>query len=146
MVSSMIAGIDPGRWKTGVAFAEGGELLFSAIVPSEKAEVLVSAFKSGEWGALDRWGLEGEIKSIAGLSAEKIYIGGGTSSKEFTKDFPLEYITADEYGTTLAARQIYWRLHRPRGIMKLIPTSLRTPPRNVDDLAAYAIILKACAD
>ena len=123
MVSSMIAGIDPGRWKTGVAFAEGGELLFSAIVPSEKAEVLVSAFKSGEWGALDRWGLEGEIKSIAGLSAEKIYIGGGTSSKEFTKDFPLEYITADEYGT-----------------------SLRTPPRNVDDLAAYAIILKACAD
>ena len=72
MVSSMIAGIDPGRWKTGVAFAEGGELLFSAIVPSEKAEVLVSAFKSGEWGALDRWGLEGEIKNIAGLSAEKI--------------------------------------------------------------------------
>ena len=26
--------------------------------------------------------------------------------------------------------------------MKLVPTSLRTPPRNIDDLAAYAILLR----
>ena len=54
----------------------------------------------------------------------------------------LSHKVVEEYGTTLEAREIYWRLHAPRGLMKLVPTSLRTPPRNVDDLAAYAILLR----
>ncbi|MCC8056607.1 endonuclease [Cloacibacillus sp.] len=139
----MIAGIDPGRWKIGVAFAEGDTLLFSAIIPADKRAVLAKAFERGEWRLLEEWRQEGGIKNIEGRRAEKICIGDGTSSREFAKEFPFEYSETDEYGTTLEARKIFWRLHPPGGIMKLIPLSLRTPPRNIDDLAAYAIILRA---
>jgi hypothetical protein len=51
-----------------------------------------------------------------------------------------ELETADEYGTTLKGRELYWKLHPPKGLWKLVPTSLRTPPRDIDDLAAWAII------
>ena len=139
----MIAGIDPGRWKIGVAFADGDALLFSPIIPAEKRTVLIKSFERGDWSLLEEWRQEGSIKNIEGRRAEKIYIGNGTSSREFAREFPFEYSKTDEYGTTLEARKIFWRLHPPSGIMKLVPLSLRTPPRNIDDLAAYAIILRA---
>lgn len=139
----MIAGIDPGRWKIGVAFADGDALLFSAIIPAEKCTVLIKSFERGDWSLLEEWRQEGCIKNIENRRAEKICIGDGTSSREFAREFPFEYSKTDEYGTTLEARKIFWRLHPPDGIMKLVPLSLRTPPRNIDDLAAYAIILRA---
>ncbi|MCD8234303.1 MAG: endonuclease [Cloacibacillus porcorum] len=139
----MIAGIDPGRWKIGVAFADGDALLFSAIIPAEKRTVLIKSFERGDWSLLEEWRQEGCIKNIENRRAEKICIGDGTSSREFAREFPFEYSKTDEYGTTLEARKIFWRLHPPDGIMKLVPLSLRTPPRNIDDLAAYAIILRA---
>ncbi|MCQ4765829.1 hypothetical protein NE577_17430, partial [Cloacibacillus evryensis] len=96
-----------------------------------------SAFEAGEWGPIGEWRMEGAVKNLAGRRAEKICNGDGTSSKEFAKDFPFEYSETDEYGTTLEARKLFWRLHPPGGIMKLVPLSLRTPPRNIDELAAY---------
>lgn len=137
----MIAGIDPGRWKIGVAFCEGTELLFSAIVPTADSMSLTESFLNCKWEILYKFSREGSLEKIRGRTTNKIYIGGGTSSKEFLRRFPLECIKVNEYGTTLEARKIYWKIHPPRGAMKLIPLSLRTPPRNVDDLAAYAIIL-----
>lgn len=139
----MNAGIDPGRWKTGVAFEEAGELLFSAIVPTEERSALFQAFFDARWVLLNRWRMEGRLSAIEGRRPERIFIGDGTSSKDFSEAFPIPFETAAEYGTTLEAREIYWRLHRPAGIMKLLPTSLRTPPRNVDDLAAFAIAKRA---
>ena len=139
----MIAGIDPGRWKTGVAFAEAERLLFSAIVPSDKSSVLSAAFKSGDWKLLEEWGKEGSIEYILGRTADKVYIGTGTSYKDFQSELPVSCERADEYGTTLETRNIYWKLHPPRGLLRLIPLSLRTPPRPIDDLAAYAIALRA---
>ena len=139
----MNAGIDPGKWKIGAALAENGVLLFSAIVPEDNKEILFSAFKSGDWSLLAPYRQEGSAEAAAGKRPDSIFIGSGTSSSEFRALFPLPHINADEYGTTLEARQIYWRLHRPCGIMKLVPTSLRTPPRNVDDLAAFAILTRA---
>ena len=65
----MIAGIDPGRWKIGVAFVEGKELLFSAIVPAERRAVLVSAFEAGEWGPLGEWRMEAPGKINRGRGA-----------------------------------------------------------------------------
>lgn len=138
----MIAGIDPGRWKTGFALAEGGRLIFSAIIPSEKKDVLIEAICGGSWESLAEWRLEGNASEIPKNAPEAVYVGGGTSSAEFRAALPFPHKVVEEYGTTLEARKIYWRLHSPRGMMKLVPTSLRTPPRNVDDLAAYAILLR----
>lgn len=47
----------------------------------------------------------------------------------------------DESYSTLKGRELYWTLHPPRGFRKLIPLSLQVPPRDVDDLAAWAMIL-----
>lgn len=48
----------------------------------------------------------------------------------------------DEEGTTLAARELYFRDHPARGLARLLPRGLRSPPRPVDDYAAYAIALR----
>lgn len=138
----MIAGIDPGRWKTGFALAEGGRLLFSAIIPSDKKEILIEAVRSGNWELLAEWRQEGSAEAASKTAPEAVYVGGGTSSAEFRAALPFPHKAVDEYGTTLEAREIYRRLHPPRGLMKLVPASLLTPPRNVDDLAAYAILLR----
>ena len=138
----MLAGIDPGRWKTGFALAEEGRLLFSAIIPSDKREILIEAIRSGSWELLAEWRQEGSVGELPKTAPEAVYVGSGTSSAEFRAALPFPHKVVEEYGTTLEAREIYWRLHAPRGLMKLVPTSLRTPPRNVDDLAAYAILLR----
>lgn len=138
----MIAGIDPGRWKTGFALAEDGRLLFSAIIPSDKKEILIEAIENGNWETLAEWRQEGSASGLPKRAPEAVCVGGGTSSEEFRAALSCPYKVVEEYGTTLEAREIYWRLHAPRGLMKLVPTSLRTPPRNVDDLAAYAILLR----
>ena len=139
---SIKCGIDPGRHKIGVAFAESGMLLFSAIVPRSEASVLSDALKDGDWSLLAGWRKEGDLGAVAGKTVEKIYIGTGTSSKELIKllEGSCDIEPADEYGTTLKGREIYWMLHPPKGLWRLIPTSLRTPPRDIDDLAAWAII------
>ena len=138
----MIAGIDPGRWKTGFALADGVPLLFSAIIPSDKKDALIEAVKSGKWELIAGWQQEGSAEDLPKNAPETVFVGSGTSSEEFRAALPFPHKVVEEYGTTLEAREIYWRLHAPRGLMRLVPTSLRTPPRNVDDLAAYAILLR----
>jgi hypothetical protein len=56
------------------------------------------------------------------------------------------YKLTDERMTTLEARGLYWALHPPRGMYRIIPKSLRVPPRNLDDLAAWAIIQRAISE
>ncbi len=117
-------------------------LLFSAIVPKSDEAVLTSALKAGDWSLLDHWKKEGDLGSVAGKKVEKIYVGNGTSSDDLIRllDGVCDIESADEYGTTLKGRELYWRLHPPEGLWRLIPTTLRTPPRDIDDLAAWAII------
>ena len=135
-------GVDPGRYKIGVAFVEGDRLLFSAIVPKSSEEVLLQSLKEREWKLLVPWIKEGDFKFIEGKTLEKICLGNGTSSKELTELLSgiCELEITDEYRTTLRGRELYWKLHPPRGVWKLVPTSLRIPPRDIDDLAAWAII------
>jgi hypothetical protein len=47
--------------------------------------------------------------------------------------------------TTLEARNLYWRLHPQKGVWRLLPRSLLTPPRPVDDLAAWIIMRRTLA-
>ncbi|MDD4430923.1 MAG: hypothetical protein PHF61_05925 [Bacteroidales bacterium] len=139
---SIKCGIDPGHYKIGIAFTEDGILLFSAIIPKSCEDILFRSLKDRDWKNFDKWKKEGDSRQLKGRTLEKICLGNGTSSAELSKllsGICLIEIT-DEYGTTLKGRDIYWKLHPPRGLWKLIPTSLRTPPRDIDDLAAWAII------
>ena len=85
-----------------------------------------------------------------------IAIGNGTNSRNFVehvKNFcdkiecvifseRPEVIIVDEKYTTLEARSLYWKIHKPGFLMKFIPEGLRVPARVLDDLAAWAIALR----
>ena len=45
----------------------------------------------------------------------------------------------DEYRTTDAAREEYWRIHPPAGWRRLVPRGMLVPPEPVDDLAALIL-------
>lgn len=138
----MKCGIDPGRYKIGIALAGGGRLLFSAIIPKTEEELLRDSLAAHDWQALDKWRLEGSLEEAEGKDLEKIYVGNGTSSVEILMllhDNPLVE-SVDERGSTLEGRRLYWLLHPPKGLWRLIPVSLRIPPRDIDDLAAWSLI------
>lgn len=137
-----MCGLDPGRHKIGVAFSEDGELLFSAIIPKKNESILPIALKDKEWDLFSPWKKEGDLSLLRSMELEKIFIGNGTSSEDLCKILKevCEIELTDEYGTTLKGRELYWKLHPPKGLWKLVPLSLRTPPRDIDDLAAWAII------
>ena len=139
---SIKCGIDPGRYKIGVAFAEGDSLLFSAIIPKAAEGVLFESIRKRDWDVLKPWKKIGETKLLEGRTLERIYLGNGTSSEDLSKLLSgiCELEIADEYGSTLKGRELYWKLNPPKGLWKLIPVTLRTPPRDIDDLAAWAII------
>lgn len=140
----MFCGIDPGRFKIGFALADERTLLFSAIIPKSEETAMYDAISDGAWERLAKWRREGSADRPEARRPLKIFLGGGTSSEDVKKRLSaeLDVEITDEYGTTLEGRKLYWELHPPRGLWRFVPTSLRTPPRDIDDLAAWAIILK----
>lgn len=138
----MKCGIDPGRHKIGFALVEANELLFSAIIPKADEERLRETLVSQSWENFTQWRQEGSLERLNGRKLQKICVGDGTSSSEIIclleKELTIE--VTDEKGTTLEGRKRYWLLHPPRGLWRLVPVSLRVPPRDIDDLAAWALI------
>ncbi|MDR1136699.1 MAG: endonuclease, partial [Synergistaceae bacterium] len=70
-------------------------------------------------------------------------LGDGTFHGEYEKRLRgggIAFVLTDEHMTTLEARKLYWELHPPRGLLRVVPKSWRVPPRPIDDLAAWAIM------
>lgn len=152
MGGNIACGLDPGREKFGLALTDGGTLIFSAIIPAEGIDDAIALLASRRWGELSPWGREaavspGELDRIGSCAKDyTVYIGDGTGTDIFQKkasEAGLRFVVTDETGTTLGGRMLYWRLHPPRGLWRLVPLSLRVPPRPIDDLAAWAIVQKA---
>jgi len=137
----MICSADPGKYKTGFAITDDlGNLIFSAIIPTAGQSLIAEAFESKTLDKIAVFKCEGNAPDRFDLKG--ILIGNGTTHKDLVDI--LDDITriklVDEYGTTLEGRKLYWKLHPPRGIWKIFPVSLRLPPRDIDDLAAWAMI------
>ena len=134
-------GLDPGRDKTGFAFVNlDGDLLLSGIFPSCETEKFFDNFTPY---VIERR-LDSETPEI--ISRIKfIAVGNGTTSKNFTEQLRRitghEIVTVDEKNTTVEARSLYWKIHRPGIFMRLLPEGMRVPPRVLDDLAAWAVAL-----
>jgi RNase H-fold protein (predicted Holliday junction resolvase) len=140
----VFCGIDPGREKFGLAIGNREELAFSAIIPFGKAAIAIRRVFSSDIIGLGEWKMEGVLDHMPAI--ERVYLGDGTNHAEYERmlrDGKIDYILADERMTTLEARELYWSIHPPSGIARLLPRSLRTPPRPVDDLAAWAITRRA---
>jgi hypothetical protein len=96
--------------------------------------------------------VRGEVVDAKALEAyaipvgARVVVGDGTGSEALSASLRARGVAhelVDEHGTSEEARALYWRDHPPRGLARLVPAGLRTPPRSLDDYAAYAIALRA---
>ena len=145
--NDLILGIDPGRDKTGFAFVNSnGDLICSGIVNAEDREKFFDALTKQY--DISNFVVEGEYKKLF-CSVKFIALGNGTKSQEFHEYLKnklkskCEIKLIDERNTTLEARKLYWKIHKPKFLEKLLPENMRVPKRILDDLAAWAIALRA---
>ena len=122
----VVAAIDPGREKCGVAVVdEDGSVLEQAVVATARlADELTERAKK--------------------FRPELILLGNGTTSRtaeetirEAIPDVPVEIV--DEYRTTDDARIAYWKANPPSGWRRFFPTSMQVPPAPVDDYVAVIL-------
>lgn len=122
----MLAAVDPGRDKCGVAVAsDTGDILWHEVIKTESLAATLARLK-------EKYNLK------------KLVIGNGTTSKDAqqkinSSQLALEINVVDEYRTTDMARKLYWKLNPPTGLKKLIPTSMQVPKVPVDDLVAVIL-------
>ncbi|HEX7021934.1 MAG TPA: hypothetical protein VF171_03685 [Trueperaceae bacterium] len=117
----MIIGIDPGR-NIGVAFVhEDGRL--------ERSEIITAP----------------ELAALEVPTGVTVVVGHSTGSGDIQaalRGRGIPFVIVDERNTSLEARELYLRDHPPKGPMRLLPRGLWSPPRPIDDYAAYAIALR----
>ncbi len=145
---SCVLGLDPGREKFGWAFGDfQGHLVCGGI---EKAsffgkwvkEVLVE----GNLSVLEASRTEGAVSREFLKATSRIFLGKGTGSGFFSQiltEADIPFIWSEEAYSTLMARDIYWKLHPPRGWRKILPRGVLVPPRALDDLAAWIVFRQA---
>jgi RNase H-fold protein (predicted Holliday junction resolvase) len=145
--SGVFCGIDPGREKFGLALGSVEELLFAAVIPFQKLDTALRSLASGDTKSILEWRTEGGLAFFeTGL---EVFLGNGTSHTVYERELQsadIRYKVIDERMTTLEARELYWKLHTPSGLRRVIPRSMRLPPRPIDDLAAWAIIKRAISE
>lgn len=124
----MILGFDPGRDKCGVAIIGFDNTLHYHQVLLA-AEVITTITALCQQFALDR-----------------VVIGDQTTSKFWTEKLKeilpasVAIATVNERNSSLEARDRYWQMYPPRGILKFIPVKMRMPPRPIDDIVAILLI------
>ena len=145
----MLLGIDPGINKCGWALVSfDGSLYVSGIIPSNIPAVWFEALAlTGERriNLLQPW-IKEKSDFFSNENVVYVVLGTGTGSKKINEQLKNYYskssiILEEERFTTLKARDLYWKLHPPAGLWRLLPKSLLYPPRDIDDLAAWAIVL-----
>ena len=127
-------GIDPGRDKTGVALVEEtGRILAVQVMRTRNFSDVLLQFLYDRLQVSNTWGLRKILKAVV--------LGNGTGSEEHKQwvekalpGYPV-YIVDEKYSTE-EARALYWKLYPPRGLRRLIPLGLQTPPEPLDGYAA----------
>ncbi len=125
-MNTLTAGLDPGRDKCGLAVVNNeGQCIFHQVVPTEKlGESLL------------------QLKEKYGFVT--LVMGNGTTSKKAEATVrsvlpDIQLTVVDEYRTTDAAREEYWKMNPPTGWRRLMPRGMLVPPVPVDDLAALIL-------
>ena len=127
-----ILGFDPGRDKCGVAVLR--------LPPNSDRQVLLQEVVDADRvkDQLPQWCQDYQITQVV--------MGNQTTAKQWHDQLnqwlpsQLTITLVDERNSTAEARQRYWQLYPPRGLTKLLPEGLRTPPRQVDDIVAILLI------
>ena len=128
-VKETVFAIDPGTKRCGYAVVDSNiNVLCRAIVPLGK---LISNIK----------------KLFSNYQISRFILGNGTNYKEIEKKIKnhfsqFEIILVKEDFTTLEARKKYFEVYPPKGLLKILPSSLRVPPAHYDDFVAVLIAEK----
>lgn len=130
-----VLAIDPGREKCGVALARLDSSTDDALQVLELAIWPRAQF-------LERLGELLERQEI-----QAFVLGDATSSRELQAELASRHAgipihVVDERNSTLEARPLYWAAHPPRGWRRMVPLSLQTPPRAIDDFAAQVLAIR----
>jgi hypothetical protein len=121
-------GLDPGSSKCGLVRTDLAGLCVQDLLVCSPRE---------SWDWLQHWC---QTSATHGL-----VLGDGTGSgpwqQAITEAMPeLLLILQPEAGSTLAARERYWQLFPAQKLWRLLPISLRIPPRPLDDIAALVLL------
>ncbi|EAZ89015.1 Holliday junction resolvase RuvX [Crocosphaera chwakensis] len=126
--SSILLGFDPGRDKCGVAIADKlGNIYYHEVIESSQAISTLNHL-------------------IEQFSIKFLVMGNQTTSKQWKKQLENELLVSvpiffiDERNSTLEARDRYWEMYPPQGLMRLVPKGMRNPPRPIDDIVAILLI------
>lgn len=121
----MIIAVDPGKYKCGIAVLDPQRVYHMKIVDRESLLLELERFLSCY-----------EIKEIV--------VGSGTGSSDIVDELskiepPLKIITISETESSIEARKRYFLDNPPRGLLKIIPTTMLVPGHPVDDYAAVIL-------
>ncbi|MGD1705153.1 pre-16S rRNA-processing nuclease YqgF [Dapis sp. BLCC M229] len=124
----MILGFDPGRDKCGIAIMDKNRKLHDhQVVESPKITTTITQLHQQ-------------------FNINLIVIGDQTTSEiweqNLTKIIPekVPIIKIDERYSSLEARDRYWQIYPPQGLVRLIPPGMRIPPKPIDDIVAIILI------
>jgi RNase H-fold protein (predicted Holliday junction resolvase) len=123
----VILGLDPGRQKCGLAIMGVDRILrYQAVVAVDAVMATIEQLRQQ-------------------FPVSTIVLGDQTGSKPWKESLsqlhdPPRIMLVDERYTSLEARDRYWQMYPPAGLGKLLPQSLRTIPRPIDDIVAILLI------
>lgn len=124
-----VLAIDPGREKCGIAIVHKvNGLEYKTIIETNKlAEVVNSLIQSYNVPTIVMG--DGTTSLTAQAALSRLKINGE----------PISIIKINEYRSTDEARRRYWADNPPKGLWRLIPTTMQTPPVPVDDYVAVIL-------
>ncbi|MDZ8077746.1 MAG: Holliday junction resolvase RuvX [Nostoc sp. DcaGUA01] len=124
----VILGFDPGRDKCGLAIMGlDRQLYYHQVVVAKEAIATIETLRQK-------------------FPISLMVMGNQTTAKQWKQQLyqelpePLNIILVDERYTTLEARDRYWQMYPPKGLIKLLPQGMRQPPRPIDDIVAILLI------
>jgi RNase H-fold protein (predicted Holliday junction resolvase) len=124
----VILGFDPGKDKCGVAvMGLDRRLYYHQVVISQEAIVSINNLRQK-------------------FPISLLVMGNQTTAKSWKKQLQEELsqqiniVMVDERNSTLEARDRYWQMYPAKGLAKLVPQGMRTPPRPIDDIVAILLI------
>ena len=127
-VQPVVLGFDPGRDKCGIAvMGLNRQLYYHKVILAEEAIANIEV-------------------QLQKFPVSLIVMGDQTTAKKWKQQLnqelnkPTNIILVDERYSTLEARDRYWQMYPPQGIIKLLPKGMRQPPRAIDDIVAVLLI------
>lgn len=125
--SPALLGLDPGRAKCGLAVVGlDRALLYHQVVPVDQVTLTIQSLRES-------------------YPISSIVMGDQTGSKQWQQQLAElpnapRVTLVDERYSSLEARDRYWQMYPPKGLGKLIPQSLRSISRPIDDIVAILLI------